>query len=144
MDNLFNSKKLFSALHIVESLVHGVARINGRGLPPSIIQWEEKNVKIAESLRGGTLAAQLHNSKECPDLFAVSVYDTKPFHILSTAAECIEWIVNERQVWSNSIQQKAMMKYLCLNVIEDYNQQMNLTDIANQLRGNYRLDRWMR
>ncbi len=29
MDNLFNSKKMFSALHIAESLAHGVARTNG-------------------------------------------------------------------------------------------------------------------
>jgi hypothetical protein len=119
MDNLFNSQKLFSALQIAELLAHGVARTNGRGLPPPIIQQEEKNVKIAESLRWGTFAAWLHSSEEFPDLFAVSVYETKPVHILSTAAECGEWIVKERQVWSNSIQQKAVMKYLCLNEIED-------------------------
>jgi hypothetical protein len=101
-------------------------------------------VKIAESLRGGTLAAWLHNSKECPELFAISVYDTMPVHILSTAAECVEWIVKERQVWSNSVQRKAMMKYLPLNVIEDYNQHMNLMDITGQLHVNYRPDRWMR
>ncbi len=47
-------------------------------------------------------------------------------------------------MWSASIQKKAMMKYLCLNVIEDYNQHMNSTYIADQLRGNYRPDRWIR
>jgi hypothetical protein len=144
MDNLFNLQKLFGALYIVEALAHGVARTNGRGLPPIIIQWEEKNVKLAESLRGTTKAARLHNSDKCLDLFAQSVYDTKPAHILSTAEECVEWIVKERQVWSASIQQKAMIKYLCLNVIEDYNQHMNSTDVANQLRGNYWPDQWMR
>ncbi len=36
------------------------------------------------------------------------------------------------------------MKHLCLNVIEDYNQYVNSTDIANQLEGNYWPDRWMR
>ena len=144
MDNLFNLQKLFSALYIVEVLAHSVARTNGRGLPPSIIQREEKNVKLAESLRGTTKVARLHNLDECLDLFAVSVYDTKPVHILSMAAECVEWIVKEWQVWSASIQQKAMMKYLCLNVIDDYNQHMNSTNIADQLRGNYRPDQWMR
>jgi hypothetical protein len=144
MDNLFNSQKLFTALHRTQALAHGVARTNGRGIPPSIIQWEEKNVKLAESLRGTTRAARLHNSDQCPDLFAVSVYDTKPVHILSTVAECVEWIVKERKVWDTTIQRKAMMKYLRLNVIEDYNQHMNSTDIADQLRGSYRPDRWMR
>ncbi len=36
------------------------------------------------------------------------------------------------------------MKYLCLNAIEDYNHHMNSADIADQLRGSYRPDRWMR
>jgi hypothetical protein len=58
------------------------------------------------------MAAKLHNSDACPDLFAVSVYDTKPVHILSTAAESVEWIVKERKVWCDRVQKKAMMKYL--------------------------------
>ena len=144
MDNLFNSHKLFSALYLAQALAHGVARTNGRGIPPSIIQREEKNVKLAESLRGTTKAARLHNSDACPDLFAVSVYDTKPVHILSTAADCVEWIVKKRKVWDTAAQQRAIMKYLRLNVIEDYNHHMNSTDIADQLRGSYRPDRWMR
>ncbi len=37
-----------------------------------------------------------------------------------------------------------MMKYLRLNVIEDFNNHMNLTDIADQLQGNYQSNRWMR
>jgi hypothetical protein len=90
MDHLFNLQKLFSALYIAEALAHGVAKTNSHGLPPSIIQREEKNAKLAESLREKTKAARLHNSDKCPDLFAVSVYDTKPVHILSTAAECVE------------------------------------------------------
>jgi hypothetical protein len=90
MDNLFNSQKLFTALHIAEALAHGVARTNRRGVPPLIIQKEEKNKDRAKKLRGMTMAAKLHNSDACPDLFAVSVYDTKPVHILSTAANCVE------------------------------------------------------
>jgi hypothetical protein len=61
MDNLFNSQTLFSALYIAEALAHGVARTNGRGVPPSIIQKEEKNKDRAEKLRGTTMAAKLHN-----------------------------------------------------------------------------------
>jgi len=137
MDNLFNSKKLYKALFRTKALAHGVGRTNGRGIPPSIIQKEEKNINRAEQLCGVTMAAKLLHYAACPDLLAVSVYDTKPMHILSTVAKCVEWIVKEREVWSNRIQKKAMMKYLRLNVIEDYNNHMNWTDIANQLRGNY-------
>jgi hypothetical protein len=112
MDNLFNSQKLFTALHIAEALAHGVADTNGRGVPPLIIQKEEKNKDCAEKLRGTTSAAKLHDSDACPNLFAVSVYDTKPVHIILTAAEYVEWIVKEKEVWSNRIKKKAMMKYL--------------------------------
>ncbi len=102
MDNLFNLQKLFTALYLAQALAHGVARTNGHGIPPSIIQREEKNVKLAESLRGTTKAARLHNYDACPDLFAVSVYDTKLVHILSTAADCIEWIVKTWKVWDTA------------------------------------------
>ena len=74
----------------------------------------------------------------------MSVYDTKPEHTLLTAADCVEWIVKTRKVWDTAAQQRAIMKYLRLNVIEDYNHHMNSTDIADQLRGSYRPDRWMR
>jgi hypothetical protein len=50
MDNLFNSKKLYTALHMAECLGHGVAQTSGRGIPPSIIQREEKNKAAAEKL----------------------------------------------------------------------------------------------
>ena len=70
MDNLFNLHKLFTALHMAHALAHGVVRMNGLGISPLIIRWEEKNVKLAEeSIWGMTWAVQLHNSDGCLDLF---------------------------------------------------------------------------
>jgi hypothetical protein len=129
---------------MAECLGHGVARTSRHGIPPSIIQREEKNKAAAEKLRGTTMAARLVHSPACPDLVAVSIYDTKPVHILSMTTECVKWDVKERSVWSTAIQKKAILKYLRLNVIEEYNSHMNSTDIADQLQGNYRPDRWMR
>ncbi len=78
MDNLFNSRKLFAALYLAKALAHGVVRTTGRGLPPLVRQLEEKNVNEAQKVRGRTAAARLVNLSDCPDLFACSVYDTKP------------------------------------------------------------------
>jgi hypothetical protein len=61
MDNLFNSKKLYTALYMAECLAHGVARTSGCGISPSIIQREEKNKAAAEKLernnKGGEAGA---------------------------------------------------------------------------------------
>ena len=59
------------------------------------------------------------HSSVCPDLVAMSTYDTKPVHILSMTTECVRWDVKERLVWSTAIQEKAIMRYLWLNVIEE-------------------------
>ena len=37
-----------------------------------------------------------------------------------------------------------LIGFLRLNVIDDYNQNMNSTDIADQLRNTYQPDHWMR
>ena len=102
MDNLFNSQKLFTALYIAKALGHGVARSNGRGICPEVLQTEEKNKKKAGALRGTTKAARLVNSPACPDLLSVSVYDTKPVLLLSTVSEDIRWIEKKRCVWSDT------------------------------------------
>ena len=90
MDNLSNSKKLYEALYRTEALAHGIPGTNGRGIPPYIIQKEEQNIKCAEQLRGTTMAAKLLHYAACPDLLVVSMYDTKPVHILSTVAVCVK------------------------------------------------------
>jgi hypothetical protein len=143
MDNIFNSRKLFTALYRAKALAHGVMRTSGRGFPPSITQVEEKNAAAAEKLKGKTLAAVLKISLETLDMLAVSVYDNKPVHMLSTMSESIEWVTKKRKVWLASSKAMCMMSYLRLNMIDDYNRNMNSADIADQLRNQYRPDLWM-
>jgi hypothetical protein len=78
MDNLYNSKKLFSASFEAKCLGHGVTCPSGRGIPDGIKQAVELNVKKAEALKGTTTAARLAHDKSCPHLLAVCVYDQKP------------------------------------------------------------------
>jgi hypothetical protein len=89
MDNLFNSAKLYHALYTAEALAHGVVWTHGQGVPASIIQTKEKNKDRAEKLKGMTKSARLKHMPKCPDMLAVSTNDTKPVHILSTAAESV-------------------------------------------------------
>jgi hypothetical protein len=144
MDNLYNSQKLYSALYLAKCLGHGVARATGRGIPDGIKQPIEPNAKKAEALKGKTTAARLLHCKDCPDLLAVCVYDNKPVHLLSMVSESVEWLVKKRKVYHRESNSMKMMGYLRLNVIDEYNNNMNNVDIADQLRGQYRPDFWMR
>ena len=112
MDNLFNSRKLFTALYLAKALRHGVVRTSGRGFPPSVRQLEEKNVREAQKLRGRTAAAKLINSPECPDLLACLVYDTKPVHMLLMLEDSIWWEVKKQRVWSAIHQQIKEVGFL--------------------------------
>ncbi len=121
MDNLFTSHKLFGTLYQAEALAHGVARTNGRGLPSSIIQKEEKNLAQTEQRRGMTKAARMKDCRDFPDLLAASFYDTKPVHLLMTASDCVEWNVTQKKVWNEKAKKKSFVKFLCLNMIDEYN-----------------------
>mgnify|MGYP003894362215 CR=1 FL=1 len=61
MDNLFNSRKLFTALYLAKALVHGVERTSRHGLPASVLQVKDKKSKRAESLRSTLKAARFSN-----------------------------------------------------------------------------------
>lgn len=145
MDNLFNSRKLFTALHREKALAHGVARANGRGVPEEVIIPKEKDQKKVNAMRGLSKAARLVNQPDCPDLLAFSIVDNNSVNFLSTVAETIEWGVKEKQrVWSMTEQELKTMKFLRTNFVNMYNEFMNFVDIADQLRNNYRPDHWMR
>ena len=46
------------------------------------------------------MAAHLTNSTKCPDLLAVSIYDTKHMHLLPPMAKEVGWIVKQQGAWS--------------------------------------------
>jgi hypothetical protein len=121
-----------------------VTRAYGRGFPDQIKQAVEMNAKKAEALKGTTTAARLINSEQSPDLLAICVYDMKPVHLLSMVAESVEWMAKQRKVYDRMSLKMRMMSFMRLNVIDDYNNNMNNVDIADQLRGHHRPDHWMR
>ena len=93
-DNLYMSAKfcLGSFQHPKKVMVEGVTRTNQRGLPKEVIQHDIKNQKHLPNVKGTVMAAVLEN---CPPLnasplVAVSVYDQKGVHFLSTCVEQIK------------------------------------------------------
>ena len=147
-DNLYMSAKfcLGAATHPKKVMVEGVTRTSQRGLPKEVIQHEVKNKKEILRVKGTVKAAVLENCEPLKDspLVAVSVYDQKGVHFLSTCATKIEWIEKERQTWDRETSCLRLGRFLRLCINDDYNNKMNNVDIADQLRAYYRPDRWMR
>ena len=98
-------------------------------------------MKKVEKLWGTTQAAMLMDNLTCPDVLTMSTYDMKPVHLLLMVAELVKWITNKRKVQDR--EKKVDMNFLWLNVINEYNKNMNGTNMANQLQGVYWPDHWM-
>ena len=146
MDNLYNSARFCKHAynHPSKILIHGVARRNGRGIPSSVLQDEVQNRNEQGKVRGTVKAAELVGDPKCPGLVAVSIYDTKPVHFLSMRCENIKWVEKTRLVYDKNKGKTIRLKFLRLNVTEDYNYGMGHVDMADQLRNYYRMDHWLR
>ena len=77
-------------------------------------------------------------------MVASSVYDTKPVNYLSMVSEKIEWVVKSKPVFNVEKNETEDLRFLRLNQIHKYNKEMGGVDIADQLRGVYRIDRFVR
>ena len=100
VDNLYMTarfaKQSFNSKNKI--LLSGVVRGEKGGIPVLVIQEAEKR-KDEFSVRGTTKAAVLEGDDNCPGLLvAISVYDNRPVHFLSMAAESLKWIEKERNV----------------------------------------------
>ena len=146
MDNLYNSaafcKKAFQ--HPKKVLVSGVTRRGMRGIPKCVQQEVVESKKGQREVRGTVKAAVLRGDDDCPSLVAASGYDAKPVHFLSMSCTSLHWRINKKSVYNVDTGESEPLEFLRLNTIHDYNQKMGGVDIADQLRGTYRLDRWVR
>ena len=96
MDNLYNSAKFCHAAFHHKNKVF-FTRQWGRGIPACVLQEEVKNCKEQLKVHGTVKAAILVGNPGCPNLIALSVYDTKPVYYLSMISNSIKWIVKERK-----------------------------------------------
>ena len=127
-------------------MAHGVTRVSGRGVPKCVLQKEVTTTKEIEKVQHTVKVAVVKGDSVCTNpLVCISLYDSKPVYLLSTACSQIKWIGKNRKVWHPGKNSYVSIKFLRLNVIDFYNHNMGSVDIADQLRNHYRYDtQWHR
>lgn len=143
VDNLYTSKTFFqAALKLLPKpvLMVGVCRTGNRGFPKKIEQAAVTTVADLEAAKG-TIKVAVHNSK---NLVALSIYDEKPVHLLTTAFSDVIMVNKSRPVFNREAGEVQPLPFQKLNVIDAYNYGMNNVDRADQLRGSYRPDHFTR
>ena len=141
MDNLFMSVKFAKFAKCaapISVMIHGVTRPSGRGVPKCIEQNLVTKKDELEKVRGTLKVAVLDGDPSCK-VVAASLYDTKPVYIVSTSCEKVEWIKKERKLYHSELGKKVTVPFFRLNLIDDYNMNMNNVDLADQLRLQYRI-----
>eukprot|EP00569_Conticribra_weissflogii_P012303 CAMPEP_0171382564 /NCGR_PEP_ID=MMETSP0879-20121228/34535_1 /TAXON_ID=67004 /ORGANISM="Thalassiosira weissflogii, Strain CCMP1336" /LENGTH=82 /DNA_ID=CAMNT_0011894359 /DNA_START=30 /DNA_END=278 /DNA_ORIENTATION=+ len=67
-------------------------RKSNRGVPPCVIQEDEKNGKRAGAAQGTVKAAVLKGDPRASNVIVASVYGQKPFYMISSVAKNITWV----------------------------------------------------
>ena len=117
--------------------------VGGRGVPKCVMQKKMTRTEEKNCARGTLRVAHLKGDSKIDGLVALSYYYSKPFYMMSNSTDCIKWIKKQRKVWRKDEQRSVQICYHRLNIIDDYNHNMNNVDIADQVRGSYRFDHWM-
>ena len=136
MDNLFPSLRFFYYAHtLAQTHMCGLFRAN-RGFPACAWQKVEKNPTVAAAKKGTVLKASILNGNF--GALAISVYDNKPVHIMTTKERDSPMVERERRWFENG--RESLRKYQRLLLIHLYNQYMDGVDLQDQLRWYYRFD----
>ena len=88
--------------------------------------------------------AELKGDPKCKGLLAISLYHQKPVYLLSNNVKTIEWVKKARKVYHNGRGKVIHIHYHWLNVINDYNFNMNNVDMTDHVYRSYAIDAWMR
>ena len=75
--------------------------MGGRGVPGCVKQTEVTKKDEVALARGTLKLAQLQDDPEMPNLICSSLYDQKPFYMVSTGQEIISWVRIFKKVWSS-------------------------------------------
>ena len=98
MDNLYKSAAFCRAAynHTSKILFQGVTCKGMRGIPPSVLQVEQKSRKYQIKVCGTVKASLLEGDAAFPNLVVCSIHYTNPVHYLSMVCDTPKWVVMEK------------------------------------------------
>ena len=145
MDNLYLSAKLcLAAWKHHKAMIHGVCRQGGRGIPEKLKQETRTKQDEEFKARGTLMAAVCDGDPEMTPIICTSLYDVKPFYMISTVASEVVWTKKIMSIFCATKRKKVQVPFYRLNLADMYNNKMGRVDIGDQLRNSYRFDHWMR
>ncbi len=143
MDNLFNSLNFTVEAETFKTKVlsQGILQKSNHGALPCIYQEELKG-KATKRARGTVKAAVLMGDQCVSGIMVAFIIYQKPFYKISNVAREITWVKVLKKVWSDHLQKRVVMNFLCFCISDDYNFGMNDNNIADQLHLQYQMMRF--
>ncbi len=122
MNDLFNSVNFTIAATTCKTKVRtkGVLFKLNCGAPSSMYQ-DKLSGKAAEKAQAYVKASVLMGDLWVNGLVVASVFDQKPFYMITNVAKEITWVEKSKKVWSDQLQKNLDMKFLCFCISHNYN-----------------------
>ena len=98
-------------------------------MPTRVLQEEllkrDSQLSVCDTIK----VTKIVGDSGCPEMCAVSVYDTKPMHFLTMYNREIKWIKKKRKVFNKGKNLTEKMNFLCLNITSNYTNGMEQVNI---------------
>ena len=78
------------------------------------------------------------------DIVCTSLYDVKPFYMMSTVANKVVWTKKFMDVFCQIKRVKVKVPFYRMSLADEYNNKMGNVDVGDQLRNYYRFDHFIR
>ena len=98
--------------------MHGVCRQGGRGIPDAIKQEAFTKVEEEHAARGTLRVAVLEGDPEMTPIICTSLYDVKPFYMMSTVTSEVKWTRKTMNVFCTTNRKKVEVPYYRINVAD--------------------------
>ena len=124
--------------------IHGVCRQGGRGIPSHMKQEADSKQNIEFKARNKLMVLVCKGDPYITDIVCTSLYETKPFYMMSIVANQVTWTNKFMNVFCENLQRKVEVPFYRLSLADEYNNKMGNVDLGDQLCNYYRFDHFIR